>query len=189
MEGMPATVQTTPVRTAKRPAVKRPFGVTLVGVLLLVQGLLLAVAASAIIFLSAAPDARLMSYLLGVGYARVTVTNLLATVLVGVLGLFIVLSGVGVLRLISWAWLAAMALQGWSLALFLFDYFTRVQSGYRGYLSVLLSLVIVFYLNSRTVRRTFDLVRHRASAVANIPPAVTNITHTRMAAESEITSR
>src|SRR5947209_2614444 len=127
-EGMgsePALAQTTPVGATARVAVKRPFGVTLVGVLQLVQGLLLVVLAAAVIFLNATLGSGRLGRVLAVNLAGLTLTGVLSAVLVGALGIFIALSGIGVLRLVSWAWLAAMALQGWTLALFLFSYFIR----------------------------------------------------------------
>lgn len=170
MGSQPAGVLTTPQGTAKRAAMKRPFGVTLVGVLLLVQGLFLMVLASAAIFLNATLHGGRLGPLLAIDFARLTVTDPFSAVLVGALGVFIALSGVGVLRMLPWAWLAAMALQGWTLAVFLLAYFTRAQSSYP---SVLLSVVIVFYLNSRTVRRTFDRIRQQMPAAEVVPPVTT----------------
>ncbi len=170
MGSQPAGALTTPQGTAKRAAMKRPFGVTLVGVLLLVQGLFLMVLASAAIFLNATLHSGRLGPLLAIDFARLTVTDPFSAVLVGALGVFIALSGVGVLRMLPWAWLAAMALQGWTLAVFLLAYFTRAQSSYP---SVLLSVVIVFYLNSRTVRRTFDRIRQQMPAAEVVPPVTT----------------
>ncbi len=161
---------------------KRPFGVTIVGILLLVQGLFLVVVASAAIFLKTTLGGGLSGPLRAIDVARLTVDDLLSGIVVGALGVFIALSGVGVLRLFSWAWLAAMALQGWTLALFLLNYFLSGQSRYGNYPGVLLSVVIVFYLNSRTVRHTFDLVRRRESSPA-AAPASPALTHTSMATD------
>jgi hypothetical protein len=170
MGSQPARAPATPQGTAKRAAMKRPFGVTLVGVLLLVQGLFLMVLASAAIFLNATLHGGRLGPLLAIDFARLTVTDPFSAVLVGALGVFIALSGVGVLRMLPWAWLAAMALQGWTLAVFLLAYFTHAQSSYP---SVLLSVVIVFYLNSRTVRRTFDRIRQQMPAAEVVPPVTT----------------
>lgn len=178
--------QTTPMGATKRAAIKRPFGVTLVGVLLLVQGLLLLALAAAVIFLNVSLAGSVSGVVLTANMTRLTPAGVLSAVLVGALGIFIALSGIGVLRVVSWAWLAAMALQGWTLALFLFSYFIRGQSNYSTYPSVLLSVIIVFYLNSRTVRRTFDRVRRRESASEAVSPA---ITHASMTTEAEVTSQ
>ena len=185
MVSEPARAQTTPMGTTTRVATKRPFGVTLVGVLQLVQGLLLVGFAAAAIFLNATLGSGRLGRALVVNLAGLTLTGVLSAVLVGTLGIFIVLSGIGVLRLVSWAWLAAMALQGWTLALFLFSYFIRGQSNYSTYPSVLLSVIIVFYLNSRTVRRTFDRIRRRESTAGAVPSAMTDAS---MTTEAEVTS-
>lgn len=182
----PAPAQTTPADTVQGNAAKRPFGVTLVGVLLLVQGFILALAASTVIYLNTTLESDSIRKLLAISHITFTVTTLFSTVLIGVIGVFIVLSAIGMLRLRPWAWLAAMALQGWTLALFLIDYFTDGLSSNANYLNALLSVVIVFYLNSRTVRHAFDLARHRESGLAAVPPV---ITHATVATTSEATSR
>jgi hypothetical protein len=86
----------------------------------------------------------------------------------GVLGFFSAAAGIGVLRLLPWAWFGALALQGWTLATLLLSYFVRGQGGY---LSMLLGVIIVFYLNTRTVRDTFDLAQRRAAPEEGMPPA------------------
>lgn len=162
---------------------KRPFGVIIVGILLLIEGLFLVALGLAVIFLQAIPSARVRRQLFAFDFTRLTVADWLSAVLLAALGIFIVLSGVGVLRLRVWAWLVAMALQGWTLAIFLISYFTHGQSSY---LSVILSVVIVFYLNSRTVRRTFDLIGRHTSTGAAKPPT---ITHAGVTTGAEVTSR
>jgi len=162
----PTYAQTLSQGPVMRGSVTRPFGVTLVGILLLVQGLLLVVLAAAALFRNATVNSGRLGPLQAIDFARVTVTDPFSAVLVGALGVFIVLSGVGVLRMLPWAWLAAMALQGWTLAVFLLDYFSGGQSSYP---SVLLSVVIVFYLNSRTVRHTFDRIRPQVSDADTAP--------------------
>lgn len=186
MGSEPARAQTTPVGSTKTVATKRPFGVTLVGALLLVQGLLLLMLAAAVIFLNVSLAGSISGVVLTASLTRLTMTGVLSAVLIGALGIFIALSGIGMLRLVSWAWLAAMALQGWTLALFLFGYFIRGQSNYSTYPSVLLTLIIVFYLNSRTVRRTFDHIRRRESTAGAVPPAAM---YAGMTTEAEVTSR
>lgn len=186
MEREPIRAQPTPPSSTKKAVAKRPFGVTLVGALLLVQGLLLLMLAAAVIFLNVSLAGSISGVVLTANLTRLTVTGVLSAMLIGVLGIFIALSGIGMLRLVSWAWIAAMALQGWTLALFLFGYFIRGQSNYSTYPSVLLTLIIVFYLNSRTVRRTFDRIRRRESAAVAVPPA---ITHTGVTTETEVPSR
>lgn len=150
----------------KTDTMKRPLGVALIGGLLLVQGLFLIASAAAATFLQVASESGDFQVPGAIDITGLTASNVLSAVLVGGLGVFIVLSGIGVLRLHPWAWLAAMALQGWTLAVFLLDY---VTSGRSSYSTALLSVVIVFYLNSRTIRRTFDLARRREAVTAGPP--------------------
>ncbi|MBI3361357.1 MAG: hypothetical protein HY023_09630 [Chloroflexi bacterium] len=59
--------------------------------------------------------------------------------------------GFGLFRLRPWAWLAAMALQGFYLLVGLIDYL----KGHPDYISMLVSIVIVLYLNTEEVRDAF----------------------------------
>ena len=70
------------------------------------------------------------------------------------------------LRLRPWAWLVAMLLQGVTLATNLFYYFVQ---GQLFALALLLAIIIVFYLNSRTIRHVFEAAEHRA-AIATTDP-------------------
>ena len=159
---------------------KRPFGVTIIGILLLVQGLFLAVPASAVIILNVTPRAGHLQPPPFLDFAGLSANDRFSATLIAALGAFILIGGVGVLRLHSWAWLAAMTLQGWTLAVFLLSELTRGRSSY---LTAIISVIIVFYLNSRTVRQTFDLVRTREAAGAASPAEV----HTGMVGEPEMT--
>jgi hypothetical protein len=101
----------------------------------------------------------------------------------GALGLFSAAAGIGVLRLLPWAWFGAMALQGWTLATLLLNYFVRGQGGY---LNMLLGVIIVFYLNTRSVRDTFDLAQRRAAPEEGMPPAASQTDGP--AAKAEVTT-
>ena len=162
---------------------KRPFGVIIIGTLLLVQGLFLAASASAVIFLNVTPGAGQLQRPPVLDFAGLSARDGTSAILVATLGVFIVISGVGVLRLRSWAWLAAMTLQGWTLAVFLLGELTRGRSSYS---TAIISVVIVFYLNSRTVRQTFDLVRTREAAEVT---SATTVAHSGTAGGGEMTSR
>jgi hypothetical protein len=150
---------------------KRPFGVTLIGVLLLAQGLYFLVLALVTTFLKDASAAGNYRPAHVVDVAGSAASEGFPAIVIGALGVFIVSSGIGVLRLSPFSWLAAMALQGWTLAVFLLG---GVSRGWSTYPAVLLSIVIVFYLNSRSVRRTFDLVRDREVSATTAPPTVSS---------------
>jgi hypothetical protein len=162
---------------------KRPFGVTVIGILLLAQGLYLVVLPLAAVFLKALPGADSFRPPLVFDFAGLSTSAGFSAIFIGALGVFILASGIGVLRLHPFSWLAAMALQGWTLLAFLLG---GVSRGGSSYPAVLLSLVIVFYLNSRSVRRTFDLVRDREASATAGGPAVPRA---GTAAEPEAMSR
>lgn len=136
---------------------KRPRGVTIIGVLLLLQGLLLAALLLWATELDyARPEGTLPSALaqsvahLGMGNAaQIGVQVVLAGLLVA--------SGVAILRLRPWAWLVAMTLQGLTLA----GELLNNANGRPDYLNMLLGVAIVFTLNTRTVRQAFE-PRHPA---------------------------
>jgi uncharacterized membrane protein (DUF2068 family) len=58
---------------------------------------------------------------------------------------------VGLYRLQRWAWMATMILQGIALAYGIWTYF----QGGQPYLSLLINMAIVFYLNQREVQESF----------------------------------
>lgn len=148
---------------------KRQFGVTIIGVLLLAQGLYLVALPLGVIFLKALPGADSFRPPPVFDFAGLSTSEGFPAIFIGALGVFIMASGIGVLRLRPFSWLAAMALQGWTLLIFLLG---GVSRGGSSYPAVLLSVVIVFYLNSRSVRRTFDLVRDREASATAGGPAV-----------------
>jgi hypothetical protein len=114
---------------------KRPFGVTIIALLLTL-------------------------YALGIlaSFALVTQTNALgelvrtdyefAGLLLDSFGLLIAF---GLWRLRRWAWLALMLSLGVTMALYLGAY----ASGYPPYVSMLIKVVMVFYLNQGEVRQAF----------------------------------
>jgi hypothetical protein len=82
-----------------------------------------------------------------------------AIALVEVAGILVIISGL--IRLRRWAWVTVMVANGLSMVLNLYHY-------YRGepfYLGMLLSLAIVFYLNSRDVQQAFK-TRRQSQALA-----------------------
>lgn len=145
---------------------KRPLGVVVIGVLMLLEGLplgFLAVAAIAMRFnaLPAAipPDVARQ-------FEVVVPAGLLTMVLWGGLGLLLLLGGIGILLLRPWAWLLAMVLQGVTLANLLYGY----SVGRQDYAGMALGALVVFYLNSRSVRLAFNLARQRTTSGASPAP-------------------
>lgn len=138
---------------------KRPFGVTLIGGLLLVQGAVLLVEVAADVWLLVSRGSAGPRPQIAVSIAGFTLNEWLSAIVLGALSITSVVVGVGMWRMRPLAWFLAMVLQGWTLATLLLDHFI---SGGGNYTSMLLAVVIVFYLNTRAVREPFDLVRSRS---------------------------
>jgi hypothetical protein len=121
----------------------RPRGVTIIGCLLIVEGLVLGVSVgSAILAGGMTPDQQVIRSIgavpaggwIGVGAYAIVATLMLA-------------GGVALLMMLPWSWTVAMLLQGYALTLNLWSYF----NDHPLYLQMLIAVVIVFYLNSRDV--------------------------------------
>jgi len=142
--------------------IKRPRGVTIIGVLLFVQGLVQAVA----IALALAPLIPSLAHALPPGITvaahRPSNGDWIGFGTQAVVAVLSLVGGVGMLGLRPWAWVVAMLLEGYALTLYLWAYFT----GRPRYLEMLIAAVIVFYLNTRAVRSVFDAVRRRAASGA-----------------------
>jgi hypothetical protein len=96
-------------------------------------------------FIPFLPDPTWADVLRGVALAEI------AAILVLITGLF---------RLRRWAWVMVMVANGLTMVLNLFHYFR----GEPFYLSMILSLAIVFYLNSRDVQTAFKTRRQSQAA-------------------------
>lgn len=124
----------------RRAARKRPFGVTAIVVLQAGSILALAVdiykmqAVQSIFFLPEIEDPRLV---LPMGLAIILVELVIAF---------------GLWHLKRFAWVLIMILQGIGMAVYLWFY----TNGEPLYLSMLLSVIIVFYLNQREVQQAFQ---------------------------------
>lgn len=93
----------------------------------------------------------------------VRLPNLLLAASALVMGGVGLVSGIGILRLRSWAWLMAMIAQGINLLAEMVNY-TRGQSSY---ISLVVSTIIVFSLNQRDVQIAFR-VAHRREDPASV---------------------
>jgi hypothetical protein len=134
------------------------LSVTIIGAVVLTQGLIFVLAGALIIGLLVARQAGVEvmpwpTWLLGLHRRE----DLLATSSL-LSGVFALVSGSGILRVRPWAWLMAMILQGTILA-------TELASYARGnaiYLNMAVAVVIVLYLNQRDVQRAFSTAQHLA---------------------------
>jgi hypothetical protein len=136
---------------------KRPLSVTLVGALVLIQGLVFTAIWGLIL---GAFGARYWGALPPEVVAElpdITLPELLLAATNLVMGLVGLISGVGILRLRAWAGLMALIAQGMNLIAELISY-TR---GEAEYLNMVISVIIVFYLNQRDVRNAFSVAQYR----------------------------
>jgi hypothetical protein len=129
----------------------RPFGVTVIVVLLLAAALVAFPSSLLGLFgsvrseggIAPLPDPTTVELIGGL-------TLLLA------LGAAALTAAIGLLRLRRWAWVLTMLMVGAQMAANLWEY---VVAGERPYVEMLLDVVLVFYLNQREVQRAFG---HRA---------------------------
>src|SRR5262249_12092344 len=91
-------------------SMKPPFGVTLIGVLLLLQGLLLTLAAAIVLTFTVAQVADVLPPELARQGVELTGGDVLSNVAHGVIGVFSIVTSIGMLRLRPWAWFVAMTL-------------------------------------------------------------------------------
>lgn len=134
---------------------RRPRSVTIVSILLLLYGLLLLAIAGLFAVLLLWPEvieierAEIRSLL--------TELSQLDVVLLGgnvLIGLFLLIGGVGLLRLRGWAWLLAIIGLGVHLLILLIDYWR----GEPTYFMMLASALLCFFLNLREIKQTLGLI-------------------------------
>ncbi|MDD1776076.1 MAG: hypothetical protein LUP94_01825 [Candidatus Methanomethylicus sp.] len=127
--------------TIKRPAGKRPFGVSVIVFLIAVYVLFMA---GAFFFPLNIKMSSFMLWLLGLeGPFQIAYLIVLIIFLVLALGLW---------HLQRWAWVFLMVWQG---LLMIGDIWGRFN-GNPSYLTMILSVIIVFYINQREVKKAFS---------------------------------
>lgn len=131
---------------------KRPLGVILLGIVILLVGLFLtAVSAFALFVTIAQVSGRLPPGWVFIGTFQTQDVFWITAQLA--LGIAALVSGVGLLLLRAWAWLLALALLGCELVIQLSNYF----QGRPNYWAMLLSALLVLYLHQRPIRAAFHL--------------------------------
>ena len=131
---------------------KRPRGVTIISCLLLIQGLVGIVTASLIATVGALVLAHRLPTQVVLSFGVTSVIGWAGAGVFVVVSLLAFIGGVALLLLRPWAWTLTMLLEGYALAINLWSFF----QGHPFYLQMLLSSVIVFYLNTRDVYRAFQ---------------------------------
>lgn len=163
---------------------KRPRGITLLGALILIEGLLFAIGGSLalVVFILrqvAGPELQLPSF---------DLTSLIRHPVIGpsaflVLGSFGIVGGIGVLQLRSWSWLLAMITQGITLAIGISAYLRGTRDPLL-FIGLFLGSAIVFVLNQRDTQSIFRMAQRHAD-----PTGRSTVTDARLAveeAESEL---
>jgi hypothetical protein len=139
---------------------KRPLGVTILAVLLLLYGLLMTALSLFVLALGVLDYTGNVPSGLLVVLRQLSVIDVLEVAAQVALGVFALLSGFGMFWMRPWAWLMAMLLLGCELAIQLGSYF----EGHPSYLTLLITALLVFYLNQRPIREAFS-IEPKASAV------------------------
>ncbi len=163
----PATISKIKAMVSQRGdnvRMKRPLSITIIGVLILCQGLVFTAVAGVTLPLISA----IMFRWLPPGYVaelpNYTQRELLFVGAALVIGVCCLVSGVGVLRLRSWAWLMAMIVQGINLSSELVNYLR----GHPVYFNMLVSVIIVLYLNQRDIQASMNAADYRRDPSSRI---------------------
>ncbi|HEY7350209.1 MAG TPA: hypothetical protein VH599_17960 [Ktedonobacterales bacterium] len=139
---------------------RRPLGVTILAVLILLFGLLVSGLSLFLLVLSLLHYTGNVPPALVVALGRLSMLDLFLVTAQAALGVFALVSGIGMLRLRPWAWLIGMLLLGCELVIQLSNYF----QGRPAYLVLFVTALLVFYLNQRPIREAFS-IEPRSSAV------------------------
>jgi hypothetical protein len=139
---------------------KRPQSITIIGTVLLLQGLLLSLFPGVLIGLLIAKNLDVLPAELSTTLETLDVPDLLVIASALVIGVFGVVSSIGLLRLRSWGWLMVMIVQGVNMIVNLITYL-RGNADNLTYLGMLFSVVIVLYLNQHEIKQVFDVVLHQ----------------------------
>lgn len=132
---------------------KRPPGVTVFAVLILLYGLLVTVLSLLGLVLSVMHNSGNELFGLRIVAERLSVIDLLQVAAQLALGIFALVSGFGMLRLRPWSWLMGMLLLGCELAIQLGNYF----QSHPAYLAMFITALLIFYLNRRPTREAFGI--------------------------------
>lgn len=144
-----------------RPQIVRPRGVTLIAIWLLLLGLFDVAVGVLLIALLFFADQLPVDALLSSAELDLLVRESLSSGVAGGLGLAtglaMMLASVGMFRLRQWAWLLAMIAQGTELLNALLE---QPRSSITA-VNMLIGILVVFYLNQRSIRTAFQAATHR----------------------------
>ncbi len=132
---------------------KRPLVVTILAVLIFLYGFLVTALSLFVLVLSLLHYSGNLAPALAVVVRQLSVVDLFLVAAQLALGVFALVSGLGMLRLRPWAWLMSMLLLGCQLVIQLSNYF----QGRPAYVTLLITALLVFYLNQRPIREAFSI--------------------------------
>jgi hypothetical protein len=135
---------------------KRPRGVTIIGSLLIVQGLVGILTAGVIIAAHFPGLSQQLPSEVRINLDITSAGNWTYICVYAIISLLALTGGFALLLMRPWAWTVAMLVQGYALVIDLWTFF----QGEVLYLQMLLAIVIVFYLNTREVRSVFQTRQH-----------------------------
>jgi hypothetical protein len=142
---------------------KRPQSITIIGTVLLLHGLLLSLFPGLLIGLLIAQRLTVLPTELATALATLDLPDLLVIASALVIGIFGVVSSIGLLRLRSWGWLMVMIVQGVSMIVNLITYL-RGNADHLTYLGMLFAAVIVLYLNQHEFQQVFDVADYQTKS-------------------------
>jgi|GEM_PF-857004 hypothetical protein len=144
-------------RRQRRLPMKRPTSVTLLGLMVLVQGLSFALFAGLSFSLVIPALYELYPPEIASEIPIHSSRYWLFTSTALVMGICCLVSSVGIFRLRPWAWIMALIVQGINLAAELLNY----VNGHAFYFNMFASVIIVLYLNQRDIQRSFSVAQQR----------------------------
>lgn len=136
---------------------KRPRSVTIIGWLILFQGLFFLLRASSLLLTLGAINLAELAPELNAALPEYGLRGVSQGIADAAIGVFGFVSGVGLLRQRPWASLMAMIIQGSHLSIGLFGYLR----GMPPYFEMLFAMVLVFLLNQRDLQRALSAAQHR----------------------------
>lgn len=160
---------------------KRPRGVIIIGCLLLLQGLVLSAVVAVLVAIIVLALRRQLPPDLVISLEGITPLSWASVSANAVVAILSLVGGVALLLVRPWAWTLALLVQGYSLAVDLWG----VLQGRTPYLEMLVPIVIIFYLNTRSVTRFFEALRHHTSVRPHTASTAMNADARTMAPEGK----
>src|SRR6185312_17461683 len=149
---------------------KRPRGVINIGCLLLLQGLVLSAVVAVLATTIILALTRQLPADFVISLEDITPLSWASVGANAIVAILSLVGGVALLLVRPWAWTLALLVQGYSLAVDLWG----VLQGRTPYLEMLVPIIIIFYLNTRSVTRFFETLRHHTSVRPHTAPAAPN---------------